>query len=349
MSTPYHPPPGGLSVFDPRTPSDIIVRSIGIHIFALCAYDNLAQLLRWNTSRLLHAWQLYIFASFPEIILIQLVHHVLMHFHISRRVLLLSYYLPDLLSPLARSSLLGSRYELDPFETSNSVVEGLPATSRLGSRAQFPTLRLLFSVVLAVPLVVTIVAYSQRLSIRYLKATYVGNLLLDHRNGWVAIGGTIAGTASVLILLVTPFRPSVHTPTKLSPRTTITASNIHSLSHDLILLQAGLVSIIHLVLLNATNHGSPRALLADLGMPLLYGFALAFVALAVLRTMLGRPSPWLRSVLGMGSGGFVWLFIVAEAMVQVLDDVVELKEVSQGRVKEWNYRWKVKDWGSGRG
>ncbi|MCJ1475846.1 hypothetical protein MMC13_004510 [Lambiella insularis] len=349
MSTPYQPPPGGLYVLHPRTHSDIVIRSLAIHLFALCAYNNLAQLLQWSTSSLLRIWQLCIFACFPEIVVVQLLHHALMYLHLRRRTPLSSFSLPYLLDLWAKSGLSGPRYRSSALEDTGGVLQPLQPNRRLRSRTQFPTLRLLFTFVLAGPLVVTIFAYKQRLSIRYMAATYVGNLLVDHRNGWVAIGGTIAATVTVLLLVATRSRISAQPATESLQCTTVAAPNIHDLSRNLFLLQAGLVSLIHLALLKVTNHSSVLMLLANIGSLSLYSIALAFVAVAVLCTLLRRRWSKLMSVLGAGSGGFAWLLIVAEAVVQLRGEVAELREVSEDRVQGWNYRWKVKDWGSGRG
>ena len=344
MTTPYQAPPGGLYVANPRTATDIVVRSLAIHCFAVCAYAQLTSLLSWTTNRRFATLPVLLFMLFPELVILQSLCYVCSIFIAGRAP-------PDQFASSRFTGLPEKNTELrlqngDALETSYIANPGhgkgiKPDIEKLcedpGTRALPSTLHLLFLIATSGPLIVTIVAYKQRLAIRYMAADYVGNLGLDHRNAWISIGGTVAASGSLAVILFKRSSTSRSAPSK-SP---IPNFDLGSVSSSVVFYEAGICSMLHHVLLAATNHATPLSFIRCSGTRPPLGLVCAGVLLY------WRRPKW-RSTCKMAAECLVILLVATTAGTQLFFDVQELHNVSQGRVQPYNYRWKVKDWGSGR-
>ncbi|MCJ1398024.1 hypothetical protein MMC11_001221 [Xylographa trunciseda] len=202
------------------------------------------------------------------------------------------------------------------------------------SKRAFPwALHLLFAVTTSSPLIVTVLAYKQRLALRYMAADYVGNLGLDHRNAWISIGGIVAASGSAAIFVLQKLLPQ---------RETFLQAPIPNLEHrsltpDTILYKAAFCSVIHHVLLAATNHVTPLSYVRYIGnAPLL-------VVLCIGALIYWRRPKW-RSVCKTAVNYLAILLVATTAGTQLFSDIRELMDVSEARVQPYNYRWKVKDW-----
>ena len=308
MNHSYQPPPGGIYVADPRTIGDIIVRTLAIQIFSICAYAHLAFLLPLNTVPGVAVFQIILFTAFPEFVLVQL----------------LTY------GPVALYALvflyLHSKAEERSIPDTEKSRRALPVDSVeqvKDTAASNPSLavRLLVLALTCLPLVPTVLAYKQRLGITYHAATYVGNLKVDHRNGWIAIGGLVA-TGMTLIILPTR---------RFYLKRTMTEERMVSIKIPLsvVLLQMAITVSVHQFLLDVTNH--PTLFSHTLTWPTL--FLVAMLGLISLR------SPKWRLVLYAVAS----LSIAATALSQLRSDIQELFDVSNDHVQPYNYRWKVKD------
>ncbi|MCJ1417562.1 hypothetical protein MMC32_003906 [Xylographa parallela] len=343
MAVVYQPPPGGLYVTNPRTVVDIVARSLAIHCFAVCAYAQLKSLAPWTTDRQLSIVQMVLFLLFPELAVMQAPFYVLF-------VLLAGRESPDRVvhKPHADPSGKNPNHRRrdsngpDTPKVDNSTAATAVETDsekqfdHASKRAVPSRSHLLFAITTSAPLVATILAYKQRLALTYMAADYVGNLGLDHRNGWIAIGGMVAATGSVVLLFLK--RPSASKV--VSPEAPVPFLERESFAPDLILGQAGVCSMIHHVLLAATNHITPLSYINHLGRgPLL---ALLCAGLVVY----WRRPKW-RALYTVAVRCLVVLFVATTAGTQLFSDINELLDVSVDRVLPYNYRWKVKDWVSG--
>jgi hypothetical protein len=205
LSTPawhYKPPDGGIYTANPRTVTDILLRTALIHLFALCAFvlhASFRQPLRPPTSRpWCWPWQsgggaAYLEAVaavlFPELVLIQLATNALqLVAHVHRHGFAcagLGAYAAMLLGgralDLGRGSGAVRVADVDPARL---VCVALPRRRAWG-------LGVGFAVLDALPLALAVAGYWQRLRQRYRSARYVANLGIDHANGWAAIGGLV--------------------------------------------------------------------------------------------------------------------------------------------------------------
>ena len=344
MAVVYQPPPGGLYVTNPRTVVDIVARSLAIHCFAVCAYAQLKSLAPWVIARRLSIVQMVLFLLFPELAVMQAPFYVLFILLAGRdspdRVVHKLHADPSGKNPnhRRRDSNGPDTRKVDKWAVATVMAtDSEKQLDHASTRAFSSRSHLLFAITTSAPLVATILAYKQRLAFTYMAADYVGNLGLDHRNGWIAIGGLVAATGSVVLLFLR--RPSMSEVA--SPEAPVPFLERESFAPDLILCQAGFCSIIHHVLLAATNHITPLNYINHVGRGPL--FALLCAGLLIY----WRRPRW-RAGCTVAVRCLAVLFVATTAGTQLVSDVKELLDVSDDRVLPYNYRWKVKDWISGR-
>ena len=184
----YIPPYGSVDVPNPRSVLDILLRSAVIHLFATIAYANLLLLL-----------PSMIYATLPEH---RSGHHASLsrvflgpnRYHFAVRLALFAllppfFLLGQLLLRVVRPLILRHVTVHDLF----SIRRPVSFSSWL-----LHSLTTLFSTLL---LYRAFRGYSTRLSMRYHAGSYLGNLGIDHSNGWVAMAGLLAATISGLLLL----------------------------------------------------------------------------------------------------------------------------------------------------
>lgn len=312
MNSTYTPPPGGLWVLNSRTIGDIFIRGLAIHVFSICAYAQLASILPLNTVSRVFALQVVLFTAFPEFVLVQLVSYGIVALY---AIIILSIY-----SKTTEPTTLGSEELRDAPQVSRG--DATEIKEKTAANGPSLALRLLLLAINCLPLIAAVLAYRQRLGFRYRSATYVGNLMVDHRNGWIAIGGLVAAGMTLIILLM---KDIYLKRTKIEER-----MRSNYVPPSVVMLQMGIVVAIHQFLLEATNH--PTLMSQTPIWPTLFlatGFALIV-----------RLYPKWRSLLYLAAASF---FVVATALSQLFTDVQELIDVSNYRVQPYNYRWKVKD------
>ena len=217
---------------------------------------------------------------------------------------------------------------------------------------------------------------------RYHEATFVGALNIDHRNGWAAVAGLIAGIASIIVLIYT----------LISNHSKVPQQNGHSRSKSLEKVEDGgfdsstlepqhsrsndhpffirwllfapsfdpvagfellLAVVIHQFPLIATNRRSPLALLFSSPYQIFSFFLLFFLSwsakVCVTTIFVGRHPVLSKRVFLADFLLYVYTFAVSATVVlQAWSDVGELNDVSRGRLQAWNYRWQIKDWFSAR-
>lgn len=375
----YQPPDGGIYVSDPRTPSDIIIRSLLIHVFALIAFVHLLVLRRWPLQ-IAEGVQALAFLLFPEFVIVLLV-----------------WGCVGAGGKMVRRRGRGSSRRVE-VEVAVGVGVGVgvdgDGVGVTSGRGRTKVLEHLLGVGLnAAPLILTVMAYKQRLGMRYRSATYVANLGIDHANGRAAISGIIAIVLSLATLIMSSpskrpqqpnnetdsFRPkddeapepkgmqlqdlsafpcssqshSSHSRSSslallqhsLSPSQTQPHSIHSSLQNAYIpYLQLLLAGLLHQIPLALTNHTSILSLRQLSRNTLIERFAiLYFLTLVAYVRRHESMFTWKRWALGC-----VTLGLLVQLVVQLRDESAELRDVRAGRVEPWNYRWKVRDWGSGR-
>jgi len=308
MGPAYKPPPGGLYVPDPRTIGDIIVRSLAIQAFSICAYAHLASLLPLNSIPRVVVLQIVLFTAFPEFVLVQLLTYGTVALYA-----IIFLWLNSKPAERTVPDAENSRHDI-PVDSADQIKDAAAISPPLA-------IRLLVLALNCLPLIATIFAYKQRLGIGYLAATYVGNLKIDHRNGWIAIGGLVAAGMTLTILLTNYFYLK-HAKIPERMRTIKVPISV-------VLLQMGIAVSVHQFLLEATNH--PTLISQTFAWPTLY--LVATLGLISLRSPKWRPVLY-------AVAGFV---VAATAVSQLHSDIQELVDISNNRVQPYNYRWKVKD------
>jgi hypothetical protein len=255
--------------------------------------------------------------------------------------------LPILLSKPWRQRVI-ARMKALPFELGESNRTYPVSQARL-------LLHIAFSVISALPLAAVLGAYRQRLGMTYHTATYIGNLGLDHRNGWAAIGGLVTSFASVVLaagLAVTLALGEARASGASEQPETISEANDSrgraakgaSGLQLWILGRVGKIdwpavsevvytSLIHQILLAVTNHLVPI-------MVLIRAWYLLIV-IGVLIYWLYTKKGVSKEVLGLATAV---AFVAWTATVQIWGDSIELWRCVHDIVQPWNYRWAVRDW-----
>lgn len=329
----FRPPAGSLDVPHPRTPPDIILRTLLIQTFSAIAYAHLLYLLSFRRPHGVGRLSLFLLPAFlcmPYLLILQLAFSLLPMF---------------IAGPYRRRVV--ARFRALPFELgliSSTSGTGLP---RLAAHA-------LFAVLNAVPLAAVLGAYRQRLGMRYHQMTYVTNLGLDHRNGWAAAGGLLSvGAALVVVLALVlvifagvaePAR-SDELPRLVLPETDMGNGHARSAVKAVVgdisgesvdwsaLLDVLYACAIHQFVLGATQHPIPVVLVFKAW------FLWPFVGVGLWWLLTKQRVP--LETLALGGA----LFLIGLTIVTPLVwDLLELYKVSHGDLRVWNFRWMVKDW-----
>ncbi|MCJ1444277.1 MAG: hypothetical protein MMC23_004778 [Stictis urceolatum] len=331
---PYEPPPYSTALPHPRTPPDILLRTLAVQLFASTSYYHLLALLSFRKPHgaPLHPLLVLAFLLMPELLPLQLGFWIL----------------PILLSSPWRA-MVARRLRALPFELGGGVAGGEPVRSRR------LLMHAVFAVLNALPLAAVLGAYRQRLGMKFHAATYVGNLGLDHRNGWAAAGGTVAAVLSVFVaaglaVVVALGEARRDEGGGGANGSAETGGDVRGREGKdggaKIWLLGGVgeidwpalsevvyTALIHQILLALTNHLVPVMVLLRAWYLWLLVIWLAYW----LHTKRGIS----REVLGLGAAV---AFVAWTAGVQLWGDVIELWRCAHGQVEPWNYRWGVKDW-----
>ena len=316
----FSPPAGSQDIPHPRTPTDILLRTLFLQSFAALAYAHLLFLLDFRKPHGAGPLPLLLIPAFillPELLLLQLAFALL----------------PVAIAPPYRRRVL-DRFQRLPHVLGLGTHGGL---GRLGAHALFAALN-------AIPLAAVLGAYGQRLGMTYHQMTYVGNLGLDHRNGWTALGGliTVAVTEAVIAGLVVV--TAAGAPPAV-PRTGILPERERQDRGEARLRWAELAEIdwpsvfellyvagIHQIVLGVTNHPVPVLLLFK-------AWYLWPVAGCGVWYLLAR-----RTVSYDALGFSAAVVVIAVTVATQLGwDLLELKRASEGQVQAWNFRWRIKD------
>lgn len=344
----FSPPAGSQDIPHPRTPLDILVRTLAIQAFTAIAYAHLLYLLQWRRPHGAGAlsWLLIpAFLCIPELILLQLAFAILpvvIAAPYRRRVVSRFKSLPYELGLLAPPSRNGRRPPSAPKA----------AMLWLGVHATFTILN-------ALPLAAVLGAYLQRFGMGYHGATNVANLGLDHRNGWTAVGGlvattvttcAIAGLAAVVAagaaepasarldndgefsLLEAHRHASVSPPDSPALKKSLESAARSPEIDWSSLLELLYVTGVHQPLLAVIHHPVPLILIFYVW----YLWPLAGLAIWYLAAR--RRVHF--EILALGASLFIVMLTAAAPLVW---DLMELYWVSHGRVEPWNFRWAFKD------
>jgi hypothetical protein len=325
MRSVYVPPPGGVYVPNPRSISDILIRSLAIHLFSICSYAHLTYWSPSNKSKTVYVRDVFLFVLSPELVIWHLLEEIVGCFLKYRKARLERWNLPQ--QNVSEKDTTGKNEENKPRKTPHIF-------------------HLLMIITYSFPLLATVFAYRERLNIRYRAATYVGNLGIDHRNGWISIGGLIAAGATAILLcagaLVLPKQE-----TGIIEPTLNLEVGLNSIKK---LRCLAFLTLFHALLLSATNRIiNPLTLLL---LPLwtrpvipiwLYGI-LVYVVWGI---CVWLYPPWRISKLDF-LRQTIAIYFATLWMIQGNFDIDELVQVSYGQVRSYNYRWKVKDLVSGR-
>ena len=311
---------------NPRSITDILLRSLAIHVFSICAYAQLRALQSWNTSRGLHLLYIAAFTLFPETILVQLVYNIV-YALLSR----LRSASEDTSTSYLISGLLGAQVATQETPDTSQSISGIDPQ---GLRDEFVprdstwTCHLLFAILNIIPLTANIYAYIERFKIGYWAASDVGNLGFDHRTAWIAIGGTLSATFSILILL----QQRKWYLNAMSTRPQRVCSDIGTIRKTFS-NQISTAAVIHTFLLVKTHHADGN--LRYLTILTLFMF---FISRSMIWSARSRHS-WLEFAVMFTT----IVLVMNNVAMQLIVDINELSNVANGQVEAYNYRWKVKD------
>ena len=343
----YKPPPNGLYFAHPRSLSDLPRKIAVHHFFAVIAYSHYLSLTSESRRYFLEIIQGVAFVFFPFLPIVQFISHairLLLHFNRIRET-----------KPGARyilSTLFGMRTNATNFSFSNQrqhssrrSLESLGSPTRDGvsyplldfqpneldakivetwTRKQFFRVVLLLSSMTSCGL--SVAAYIKRVNIKWRSATYIATLGFDHRCGWLALGGCAATFMCIPLQIV-------NRTWSISPRAASIETNVFWEIPGQIIVAA----LIQDQLLGVTNHPSTFRILLRY---LVFRIELVFfwiVVIPLVASKFRRRLPWkLFLVTGL-------LWSVSVAVIQLNWDVSEVKNVGEGRVSEYNYRWAEKD------
>ena len=317
MVSAYKVPPGGLYAADPRTVNDIILRSLAIHGFSIFAYAQFIDTLSWDTQLMTYILQMAMFMLFPEFILVQLCYCIVMK----------SLPNPSRISQYVPLSMLNESGKALKASANGSPCQQ-DLTENFKQREVSWYLQLAVLILDIVPLTYTIFAYHERLGIIFMKADYVANLYVDHRNGWSAIGGLVAACLSTVLIIskrIFAGREGTRSPYSATFR-------VEEASKLVLFAMIVITTLIHQILLAATNHIVP-----------LYSLRWAILACLMSGAIVAWRRPQLRSIIKVACVWCVLFLIFFIAVSQFGSDVMELIQVSHNLVQPYNYRWRVKD------
>ena len=352
----YIPPRGSLDIPHRRTAADILFRTVFINGAAFLACHHLVRLLeqRRHPQKLLPVarYSLPLFAILlPELLPIQLGFRLI-------------------------QECIAKRRAVSEFSDENAVKEERSVSGHNGRELmRWAAKHIALVAANLIPLWAAIQGYRERLAMRYHEATYVGNLNLDHRNGWAAFAGVMAAAVSMLTILhaltfghTTSPQENGHTRAKSLEGET---SGLYDSSFDAPLqskdssrlvhilnslpsfdistrLQILLAALIHQIPLLATNRLTPFELLNQhKGWLLLIILLFLFSWILTLyidsrhhdRNLAVSRNRFLADLFT-----FVYnIIFVSTIVTQACSDVGELYDVTHGRLMPWNYRWQVKD------
>ena len=322
----YTPPDGGLYVSDPRTITDILLRSLAIHVFSICAYTQLRALQSWKTSRELRILYTAAFTLFPEVILVNLFYNFVNAFRDRLRS-----PSEDTSASYLISRLLGVQVITEESPNSSQLISGIDSQGlREESVLQDSTwtCHLLFAILNIIPLGANVLAYIERFRIGYRAASDVGNLGFDHRTAWIAIGGTMSATLSILILL----RQRKWYRNAVSTRPQRVRSDIGT-ARKTIFDHISIAGVIHTFLLAKTHHAEGN---------LRYLTIITLVMFFICRLLVCSARSR-RSWLDFAVTFITIVLVMNNAVMQLTVDINELYNIANGQVEAYNYRWKVKD------
>ena len=311
---------------DPRSITDILLRSLATHVFSICAYAQLRALQSWNTSRGLHILHTAAFTLLPEAILVHLFYNFVYafrnHFRSASEDTSASYLISD---------LLGAQVITGESPNTSQLTSGIDSQ---GLRDEFVprdstwTCHLLFAVLNIIPLAANIFAYMERFKIGYRAASDVGNLGFDHRTAWIAIGGTLSATLSILILLQQ--RKWYLNATSIRPqRVRSDIGTVRKTVFD----QISIAAAIHAFLLVKTHHAN-----GNLRYLTLFTLVMFFSSRLLVWNVRSRRS-WLEAAVTFTT----IVLVINNVVMQLTVDINELFNIADGQVEAYNYRWKVKD------
>ena len=310
----------------PRSFSDILLRSVAIHAFATAAYANLLWLLPSLTGdNAGHA----VYQSLG------------LSGHRSKPLLRLVPYISLFaLFPAFLPAHLALRLVLPVILREDTLVNALSLShpSTFTNAAPSSCVAVLTAIVLST----AFAGYRTRLSMNFHGATYVGNLGLDHRNGWTAVSGLVACGLSVAVLFLrTGLFRSSREPSP-GDQGQCYGQGDGKQAQDAEgrawrttwrpLAEAGIAALLQ----QQPQLGKPPHSLRGLSinaMPM--PFLGAGLGCLIYWRLGWRDPPLPKMAVG--------IFVILTALLQAGWDIQELWNVLHGRVEEYNYRWAVRD------
>lgn len=349
----YMPPKGGLDVADPRSLSDFPRKLAAHYFFALAAYAHYLSLSSESQCYKLEGIQLLVFLFFPFLPIIQLLNNF---FKLVSCVVEKRAKQRDVRYLVA--GLCGVRTECETDQKDSFNLLDIERKHLRAGVQDYTSLKYRVRLVLllgnGLVIGLSLAAYVHRLGTTFRSAKYVGALGLDHRMGWMTIGGLTAVVLSLLIhALNTHWRlgPNVLTHSISHEIDDPTSDSIHDDGGELepqpvapifsraveLSIETAIAALIQDQVQGMTNHPSTYRILRRyfLFRVELVFFWIIMIPWAAMRYRRAFPRLMLPSL------GFFGLLLVAG--LQLVYDIKEANDISDGEYEPWNYRWAVKD------
>jgi hypothetical protein len=349
----YTPPSGGLDVDNPRSLSDFPGELAASYFFALTAYAQYLSLTSGSQRYHLEGIQVIVFLFFPFLPIIQLFTSIL-----------------KLVSCLVRrraeiwnvryliAGLFGMRANCETGQKDSFCLLDIESKSLKTETQDYTNFRYLGRLLLLLGYGVisglSVAAYVRRLGITFMRAKYVGALGLDHRMGWMAIGGLTATILSLPIHAINTHwrvspRPPRHSASRevRDPTTdTIYVGTDGSQAQDAaptsnraveLSIETVIAALVQDQLQGITNHPSTYRIFRSHLFSRFKQILFWIIVIPPLVMKYRKAIPRLMLPLL----GLFWLLSVAG--LQLSYDIEEVKDISAGVYKPWNYRWAVND------
>jgi len=207
----YTPPAGSLHFEDPRNASQFPAKAAAIHAFSLFAYGHYLSLTIYSHSWALEALQVIAFGFFPALPLVQLCNNILVVIQkiadgfVGDPI----YCFSAALGLFAKTVDLGGDRRPEPPQYLRLVDVDRSDLQQVSTPFSWDNWRNWRWVGRLIGLIVNLilsllgtVVYVRRVQITYQGATFVANLGIDHRLGWLEIGGLSAVILSIFVYLM---------------------------------------------------------------------------------------------------------------------------------------------------
>lgn len=339
----YEHPFNGTVVDQTRDTSEFLRNSVAVYVFAITTYAHFLSLTRSSRFWTLEALEVFVFACFPALPLVQSIYHAheIIFKILAKRGGGFRYYFAAWLgfyaqtvdnSTLANPSLprvfqLIDVGHQDLRQASAPTLQSFKSWQQIG--------RLAAIIASFIVSLLSSIGYIRRLLITHNNNTYVAALGIDHRLGWLELGSLWTCVLSLFAMLM----GKGWQITNSYPQNYCLATS-SKMTMALYIIFAKLVQVL-LVLFTTHILMRPKSFTNYLFW--LHQLGLVSDILGVLNNICKAYGFW-----KMGPNDSFLLLPLSLSMLpfpmlQAMSDYTEVKEIKANILRPWNYRWMEKD------